>query len=488
MSGNFVVISSAHSSDAVVLTASCNGKPVKTYHFESRESGTELGAQIITGALAGWAATDLCLAGQVVVDVDLPRAGHEFIQGLYKTVTDFYRKLFNRDFAELSFRKPVELTAHKISLDSHTTFLGKSGGKDSTLVEIVLQREGKQRAVPYKISYEESKEGDFVIYEREITPAICNNTVPLRAFPQRGEFAILEPTDIGLTFLAPYFNVRNGFPSTTAIGLQWDSRWIFPEIASSLVPTESPTALKLYAEFMQNMGLEWLPILPIYSIHTNGVYRALENLLGAERVDRMVSCWEFSDWNCGNCPKCQRVKYVTKIALGRTVLPAIPLVDVDPILIYGSINAAGALTKYPKLPWERIVVYHTDGFERDAHRNILGEILGAVEVPASSLNFKFALPSIPKGHTTDKIAHAIGAHYGELADEPCNAISVPLLPFEKHYEWGRNNKLLNCYGIWPFVEDGKLTYVQISKGPKLVLPMTPVFEHFFDSKFNGAFK
>ncbi len=456
---------------------------MKEYNFSSKTKGSEIGSELIISSLTGWAITDLGYSDVIKVNYPLSGQSEDFIKDLTKIVSKLFVGVNGKKLTEANFFEEKKNLYEPTELNSEFIFLGVSGGKDSSLVEKILNLEGKSKIARFSIDYSGQKTKKQyqiwdVIHDSELFKKVNPNSYK----NLNNNILFLESNDIGVTFLAPYFDVKNQHPSRIAYGLQWDTAWEFSEIKSSLVPLESKESIDLHKNYMRSLGLKDFEIeLPIQSIHTNAVYMALEKLTDFDTIANMISCWEYENYNCGDCPKCQRVGFVLDNVFGRQV-SSMPLLAFDPVLVYGSINAGDALKNYPNIDWNKSVISKFDNGINDKYINIIGRLLDAEQINENDLRFDFRIPEVKKDKLKKQIVEEIGINYDVLSDEKVNNFDVPFLPFEKYYGWNRNNKVLNCYGTIPKYSGKKKNFDIISKGPRLFVPDIKMFDIFFQEK------
>ena len=463
------------------LVASLFNIPFKSYIFDSKRGGTNRGFEILKAGMTSWAVNDLSYADEININYSMQGSGRYFVHETQKIVSNLYERLdcekfkspnilFSRDSIRLS---PLE------NISSNRIFLGKSGGKDSSLVEKLLHLEKRFEVDSFKIDYDSKLYNDYRTREIIHNFDLFQLTSSLCQIHKKSSFIpYLEPNDFGITILAPFFNSEEYFPSNIAFGLQWDTQWRFEELNSSIVPLESEDSIRAHEILLREMGIKKAKIiLPIASIHPDAVYTALIKLNSIGTVENMNSCWESSSHNCGQCPKCQRV-YNILSNLEEDFHFNLPLIEMDPVYLYGSIPAGKVKQKYPEIPWGRGVIIgrHSD----EPYINILGKILDGVQVHEKNLEItsEFSIDNSTEKTVRD-IEEKLYINYSSLLDIPVNFYPHPFMPFEKYYFSNRKHKVLNCYGEIPVFNGHKFEYKHISKGPRLTVPDTEVMRNFF---------
>ncbi|MDV3769049.1 hypothetical protein CMU26_05780 [Elizabethkingia anophelis] len=474
-----IILKRVYNKNSITVYATYNNEIIKSYSFQSKKDGSSLGFEIVSAALTAWAVSDLIRSSLIIIQFSLMPNSISYIKEYFKLYVNLYSKLFdNFSYTILVFKGIRASYSDTIELDNKNVLLGLSGGRDSLLSLCLLKQSNLfSRINTFYISYDgNNPKADFQIYDSIQDNYIVSNLTVEILSNEKGYY-FLEPSDMCVTYLAPLFCIENYFPAFLALGLQWDNNYSFD--FGSIVPSESIEGKELHNNYIQDFNLNFSFVFPINNIHSNAVFSALNKLFKPSFLDNLVSCWESDSYNCGICLKCQRVRNITKSILKRDLQKEIPLLEnIDPIILYGSVNAGLALTQYPNIKWEKTVVlnsYHNS--VQDVFLNILGEMNESDEILQSDLLFS-SIPDIDNNSLFFSVSSAIELDYAKLSDEQVNSYNVPNLPFEDYFKSVRTNKILNCYGQWPILKDNSVEYYRVSDGPTLEIPDSKIFLDF----------
>lgn len=423
-----------------------NNEVICEYCMEVTDIVSNVGVRIIYTTLCAWAVLDFCLLATISIEVNFFDFEKEYIENLYNFCCKLYKNNFNLDVATLKFENQYNYFPYMEKNMNDEFFLGYTGGKDSTLSKILLNDLNKK--INY---YEVSYDNNTVRGYGRIFNSIFNKKIykenSITGYKESSNLVSFhQADDIHVTFVAPYIYDRNIFPSNIAVGLPYDAIHSFENGIPDLVPTETLESLKYLEKLMHNYGFNKYKIVsPIGTLHTFGVYNLLSKIIDIDKLLQLDSCWEYQYNNnpCGMCPKCQRLKFVLKKCFNIDYLPNVPLLNITSSdFLFGSIHA-NKLIKENEIG----IVLNNQIFHDDlSFENEFTELLNYKYdmSPITLKNIQFENDNQRWDVLLEEIVKSIGIDYREISDVKINSDDVDYLPFEKYYNWGRNNKVLNC--------------------------------------------
>ncbi|MRG28808.1 hypothetical protein [Laceyella tengchongensis] len=462
------------------------------YQFLSEKKPHPIGIELVRATLLSWATIDLCFAQEVVLSDDLDPRVVIYIQQHYDLVTRTYTHLYGRPTASLLFKKiGDEQQTPFFYLDSNAYFLGYTGGKDSTLCQILLDV-AQVKTVHYLVTYDNdqhSEEGhiNFVLSQ----PEEYYKVSVVGANRQLGNVSFHQADDIHVTFAAPYFDLNSSKPAYLAVGLPWDVIHTFPnEGLCDLVPTETYCSLKILMDLFHALNVvNFKLISPIASLHTVGVYQVLSKILGIEKLMELDSCWHsylFQGKPCGCCPKCQRLKFIFEYCFNQDYLSWSPTLKIESgNFLFGSLYAWQSINQHPDINWSQYSLVDVESTKFSGpFIEILKEKYNVPQIKVPHLNFKFEKDEQKWEEVQSQIISLIAIDYNRCLKDRLVEGNVPWLPFEEDYHWDRVHPVLACYGNWPVYDLEKQQWetLFIKDGPSLQVPDTELFRIWLNKR------
>ena len=457
--------------------------------------GVNLGKTV----LLGWAILDLSKVDTLKINVPLTNFEKEYLTNNYQYSVEIYEKIYKYFRANIEFKESVYREYERQKMDDGY-YLGYSGGKDSTLCKKLLD-DAQANYTIYKVSYsddEPAKEGQIYCN------IVDNDLYKLFALSEMKEnsnyVSCHQADDIHVTFAVPYIFKKESYLNKLAVGIPWDAIHRFNDGCSELVPTETIYSVEFLEKLVKQYGFkEFKLISPIASLHTYGVYYTLSNYYSIDQLLAMDSCWESHEnkgQGCGYCPKCQRLKRVFKDCFNTTYLDEVPDLCIENAnFLFGSVYAKEIIKKlHPHKVMASVIIDKESVLYSGEFLDILKrkEFLKSVYV----FGFDYRMSGESWEEIRNKIVNLLNINYSELSDVAINDYSVPYLPFEKHYKWGRKNKVLNCYNNISCCIDGINIQIEMSGAldglnefselNKLKLPNNCTFNRFV--KLNEKFQ
>lgn len=484
--------------NSISIKAISDSQVICTYNFHSKSTSNIIGRELVIATLTSWATIDLCFSETILIKYQLTAASTNYIKRNFYNSTSLYEKLFRQDIGKLIFESNdvVENIIGNINLNKNEYFLGYTGGKDSTLCKEILNYT-KKNVKYYQVSYDDDKHADDGHIDIFIENNNLYNEVSLKGMHKKNESVIFhQADDIHVTFIAPYFNLTCNTPASLVVGLPWDVIHNFKDGVTDLVPTETYQSIFILETLFLELGINNFKVIsPIASLHSLGVYKLCEKLIGLNALSKLDSCWNsyLIDGNaCGTCPKCQRIKYIYNYCFDKNYLdwaPMLPLKNLE--TLFGSIYANVAIKKYPNINWaENIILDRESLILSGDFLPIIIELSGFSILNGESLDIEYELNLDNQNKIKEYIIENIFINYSNLLDETINNFEFPYLPFEEDYKWNRKNKILNCYGeipVYDFDEKKWTSLIIDINAPKLKIPDLEIFKVCLNKKIINSF-
>lgn len=441
------------------------------------------GLDLLKTTLLSWATLDFSVSNNLEIEISLFDFEEQYVLDHFEYCTKLYSKIYNYIPATISFKKKSMKYGCVNKNMADMFYLGYTEGKDSSLCKELINKTGKNIEY-YKVSYDDDTPAiDGHIYCR-IEDRDLYQKYTITGWKETSDIiSFQQADDIHVTFACPFAYEKNVYPNKLAVGIPWDAIHTFSSGEPDIVPTETYQSILLFENLVHNYGYEGFKIIsPIATLHTYGVYAALERLCGLEKLLNLDSCWEsyaYLNRNCGFCPKCQRLKKVFKDCFNydnNSMVPLLNIVNAD--FLFGSVYATKILEDYPPQ-----TIMNTMFLDK-CSTEMSGEF---IEILKSLYDYKTVndvLYEYTEDEQTwegimDEIVGVLGINYDSLSDDITNTNDVPFLPFEKYYKWKRKNKVLNCYSsVEMFTNNGKKRK-RICEGDKLLcFPDTNIFKFY----------
>lgn len=427
-----------------------NDELICEYCIDTTNNLTYVGERLAFTTLTLWAMLDFCLAENLFVDLDLSNFEKKYITNCFGYCTRLYKNNYNLEIAKIHFLKEINLAKFQNINMENKYFLGFTGGKDSTLCKILLE-ELEKNIVNYSVSYDDDKTiGEGRIYNNIINRDVYNKFTITGYKANSNIISFQQADDIHITFIAPYLYNREEYPANLVVGLPYDAIHTFKTGEPDLVPTETFKSINMLEELMHNYGFnEFQVISPIATLHTFGVYYLLNQIIGIKELLNLDSCWETNSENkepCGMCPKCQRLKYVFKNCFNYDYLSNYPMLNINSAdFLFGSIHANELIKKYGYEVVSTKQFLHPDLKIQNEFVDLIKSKYGldVYDIP----NIDFVQDKQTWDDILNQIVEVIGIDYRNLSDKKVNSDQITYLPFEKYYNWGRENAVSECYNI-----------------------------------------
>lgn len=459
------------------------------YNFLSIKAPHPIGRELVLATLTSWATIDLCFTGSLEISYSVSRASYDYIVNHFNYIMPTYEKVHQKCRSLLTFSNNVYdlVPLEQNFLCKDTYLLGFTGGKDSTLCRIILER-AEKKVAHYYVSYDTDVHAPDGHIEVVVHNYALYEQFSLTEQKKRSEVVSFhQADDIHVTFAAPYYDLPLSTPSNLVVGLPWDVIHCFEGGYTDLVPTESYGSICILTSLFAQLGLSDFRIIsPIAVLHSLGVYQAVNQVIGFNNLLKLDSCWNsylFGGEQCGTCPKCQRLKVIYKHSFQYEYLNWIPDIFFENTdFLFGSIYATESLNKHSHIKWDKSLLLDDISISfADEFVPILYDLLNFELKDVSNLQIDFNLGSQLWSEITKQIIMQLHINYKELTDEPVSELVVPWMPFEEEYNWHRNNKILNCFGIIPIYNKSEWEELVIKKeGPRLVLPDTEIFRRWLN--------
>lgn len=479
-------ITFAHNKNNIVISVFFEDNLVSEYRCIYQKKLNDNGLNLLKATLLSWATLDFSICEKIEIDMPLSNFEMKYVVNHFDYCTKLYSKVYNYKPAIIVFSGASVNTEYIVKEMKDQFYLGYTEGKDSSLCRELIKRSGKGIEY-YKVSYDDEMPAeDGHIYTKIIDYELYNKYTITGWKANRDIVSFQQADDIHVTFACPYAYERDIYPDKLAVGIPWDAIHAFSSGEPDIVPTETYQSILILESLVHNYGYKDFKIIsPIASLHTYGVYAALERLSGLDKLVELDSCWEsyaYSNKNCGFCPKCQRLKKVFQDCFdydNNTKVPLLNIVSAD--FLFGSVYATRLLEDFsPKEIMNTMFLDQCSVAMSGEFIDILKRIHNYQVV--NDIVYTYTEDDQKWDDIMSEIVNALEINYDSLSDVAINSENVPYLPFEKYYKWNRKNKVLNCYSSVGFHKDEESHVKSISEGNAQVdLPQTDIFQFYLSN-------
>lgn len=478
-----------YKNNTIAVSVFWEEKQVSEYGCTQPKKLNENGVDLLKTTLLSWATLDFSVCEKLEIDMPLNDFERKYVTDQFDYCTKLYSKVYNYQPAILEFLGTSEKKEYANKAMNDQFYLGYTEGKDSSLCKELLKRSGKETEY-YKVSYDdETPAADGHIYCKIMDHELYNKYTITGWKEKSDVVSFQQADDIHVTFACPYTYERDIYPDKLAVGIPWDAIHTFSSGEPDIVPTETYQSILIFQELVHNYGFkDFRVISPIASLHTYGVYAALERLNGLEKLLQLDSCWEsyaYINKDCGFCPKCQRLKKVFRDCFdydNNSKVPLLPIVSAD--FLFGSVYATKLLEDFT--PGEIMTTLFVDECSATMSEDFIDILKSIYDYNVvNDIAYTYTEDDQKWDGIMNEIVNTLGISYDSLSDVAIHSENVPYLPFEKYYKWNRKNKVLNCYSSVSFYKDGELHVKNLAEGNAQVdLPQKDIFQFYFT---NSAF-
>lgn len=299
---------------SIEIIAFEQNNPIARYFIYSKVAGTSKGLEINLVSLVLYPVLDLF--GNVdfhFKNIHLSQNALSFIKlsaNLYsKIFLDYYNVHYKPTFF---YKESEQLHDHpSFHLDTKSCYFGSTGGKDSTLVSMIINSR-YSNIHNYRVDFDTQEFKHNYHTGRQVLDQNLYGELSIELNVGNGNY--YQEHDMPLLFTAPYFSVTDGHPANLIVGIPFDNLNAYRTDRLEFVVTESAAFLHLFQNFIRNEGLHGFKIIsPISSLTSFGVYYCLSKIIGWPALKELNSCWQpdkSTGKACMKCPKCERVQYI----------------------------------------------------------------------------------------------------------------------------------------------------------------------------------
>jgi hypothetical protein len=374
--GCFLRINLAEYNEAEMVECIREGDIAVGFGFQNGFTVDAKALRPMVGLALAYAIFDLYFAvGEIVVNIPVTPADIKFIDETLLAITSWNRHLSGMVPAEICWQNIVgmdeDIQVHQ--LDYNKVVLGASGGKESTLNKILLDKAGYQvEEVTFTKSHHEN-EPNSSLYLHWIPDEDASwimiphlNPLPGTAFDAQGALGV--PLYGLLAFVASQKKA-----GVLAVGTEFGmSKIWYPTDPTSGVThevhdfsvDEGLFVCEQLEKYLAAYGLPVHIISPVGPLHEMGILRALHRV-DPTAIGKLDSCWlakNLQTHYCGQCFKCQRIRQYMDMLHAKH-----PGWGFDQILKFENLRVAtGSMLSYsvqynltedfPELPWDTALI------------------------------------------------------------------------------------------------------------------------------------